>query len=243
MKEITFDINETLFDEYLTTDNKEQPKFETINNNIKVLNIKDVEIVKKYKNIIMNKFSLQDVLNFNRFIKTDKYIDEKVKQFNKECFSIKSFDCVYNKIKVLNKITKDNNITHFNFDNLDNVKINDNDFDYIKKLFRLKVDKPETVNDIKYFILSLYKNILGNDFFFRSQKKVKQGTKWVKEYIYEINKSITNVYIELTNNLDRTNVKPEFMTLFNIQQNEIDFDDEDIDNEQEYIPEKSPLDD
>jgi hypothetical protein len=243
MKDITYDINEALFNEFINAEDKNQPKFETINNNIKVLNVQDVEIIKKHKNIFMNKYNLQDVLNFNRFIKTDSFIDDKVKQFNRECFVIKSFDCVYNKIKIVNKIMNENKINHFTFDKFEDVKINDKDFDYVKKLFRLKIDKPETENDIKYFILSLYKNILGNDFFVRSQKKVKQGAKWVKEYIYEINKSITDIYVELTNNLDRSNVKPEFMQLFNIQENNIDFDDEDIDDEQEYIPEKSPLDD
>ena len=80
MNELKDDRNEqydNLFDEYINANenDKTKIKFETINNNIKVLNLPmNKDVLTQYKEYLMNPFKLNDHMNIIRMLKSNEYI-------------------------------------------------------------------------------------------------------------------------------------------------------------------------
>jgi hypothetical protein len=82
LKELSREIKEELFQEYIKANDKSEEKYDIFNKHIEFLNLpKDEanhELLEKYKNEIMDKYILQDHLNIIRLLKTDEYINNKL---------------------------------------------------------------------------------------------------------------------------------------------------------------------
>ena len=104
MNELKDDRNEqydNLFDEYINANenDKTKNKFETINNNIKVLNLPmNKDILTQYKEYLMNPFKLNDHMNIIRILKSNEYIKNKLHKINEKNQKVKTIDNIYNKI-------------------------------------------------------------------------------------------------------------------------------------------------
>ena len=68
-----------LFDQYLITDNKFQPKFKCIVDNITALGMNDIslDVLPTYKKILIDKFEVDKNYNFDSLQKTTDYINDK----------------------------------------------------------------------------------------------------------------------------------------------------------------------
>ena len=107
LKDDRIEQYDNLFDEYINANenDKTKNKFETINNNVKVLNLpNNKDILTKYKEYLMNPFKLNDHMNIIRMLKSDEYIKNKLIKINEQNQKIKVIDNVYNKISILRKI-------------------------------------------------------------------------------------------------------------------------------------------
>ena len=106
MNELKDDRNEqydNLFDEYINANenDKNKNKFETINNNIKVLNLpNNKDVLAKYKEYLMNPFKLNDHMNIIRLLKSDEYIKNKLNKINEQNQKIKTIDNIYINIHI-----------------------------------------------------------------------------------------------------------------------------------------------
>ena len=99
MKIKKLEINETLFNDFLETENKDIIKYEVLNERVSFLNLPDDKIIiSKYQHILIDEYKMNHYLNFVRFLKTDEYINVKLNKLKSETYHIKIFDSPYYKI-------------------------------------------------------------------------------------------------------------------------------------------------
>ena len=73
LKELSKEMREELFSEYIETEFKGSEKYDTCNKHIEFLHIpNDNATLEKQKNEIMDKYVLQDHLNIIRLLNTDE---------------------------------------------------------------------------------------------------------------------------------------------------------------------------
>jgi hypothetical protein len=132
MKQLMESIDDKLFDEYLEDEIKQQPKYCKLKSNIDFLGLTTDDQIKQYKSIITDRFKLADHLNIIRLFKSDEYINEKIIKISKECYDVKAYDNVYNKIKMLRLLEKKSKIESLNVDfEGDDTSVEINNDDYI----------------------------------------------------------------------------------------------------------------
>ena len=71
------------------------------------------DIFTKYEDIIMDKFKLTEHLNIIRMMKTDEYINNKIKMAEKDSYNIKCFDDVYHKIQIIRQFEAEYKLNKF----------------------------------------------------------------------------------------------------------------------------------
>ena len=101
MIDMRTDIDNTLFEDFLKSNDRSDDKFKIINERISLLNIpiEDDGILTTYKDYLMSARTLTNHLNVIRFFKSDDYIKYKVNTIHENNFKVKMFYDVYNKIK------------------------------------------------------------------------------------------------------------------------------------------------
>ena len=214
IKELTQEIKEKLFEEYLECDNKTLDKYDSFNKHIKFLNIPifiDVEdcdergiietvvnkeLLIKYKNEIMDKHVLQDHLNVIRLLKTDHYINEKLRTAKENSYDIKNMTMMYSKIKAIRNLETKYNIKPLEIDytNEGEINMSDSEYKYIKNTFRISREKPENYKDLRKIYSTMIRHMTSNDLI-----KTVQGTKGKdrKQILYSIDDDIVKYHLEL----------------------------------------------
>ena len=121
MIELVKDKDEELFEEYINTENKEDPKYETMNKRAKMLKISEnKKLLNEYKEYVINKKKMNTHVGIDRLLKTEKYVKSKIKDFEKNNFTIKLKENVYMKIDVLFQIEECVKMKkHYDFDFLE----------------------------------------------------------------------------------------------------------------------------
>ena len=78
-KQLVDDVTEELFNNFLNTDNLLEPKFDNLLKTINYLDIRpdDKESIIKFKDIIINKFKLQEHNAIIRMLTSDDHIDDR----------------------------------------------------------------------------------------------------------------------------------------------------------------------
>ena len=233
MTDLRADIDENLFKEFLNAENKELDKYKIIMDRIKLLELpEDIEILTKYKNYLMNPHDLTNHLNVIRFFKSDHYINSKVLVANEKNFKVKQFYDVYNKIKIFRTLQDKFSLSldNLNYNEIDNINIEDVEWKHIQKLFRYTKDKPTTKSELKPIIIQMIKSITNN---LVDNKQVM--IKKVKQQVYTFNKEILKNHLTLNeySNPKRYNYSSKYDALLNIkafqyQNNKIDNLDADI---------------
>ena len=166
MQTLTENIRSELFDEYLFNDDKYNAKYVNINTNIEAVGLckDDNELLIEYKDVLIDKFKINDHFNVIRCLKTDEYIDMKIAEQKDKNFNVKIFDSNYNKIKLLRQLEDDNGFEKFVFhDVIDDMKpIIINNFELIKKVFNV-AKKPMTYTELIKMRVTLYKHLMGTE--------------------------------------------------------------------------------
>ena len=78
MDQLTEARDANLLEEYLTTDDKTQAKFESIHSRAKFLAITARADLEKHKSILQNVKEFEEHIKIMRYLRTDDYIDEKL---------------------------------------------------------------------------------------------------------------------------------------------------------------------
>jgi hypothetical protein len=99
IKELTKQLQDELFEEFINTECKGHKKYDAFNTNINFLKIPQTkEMLEKYKAEITDKHVLQDHLNIIRLLKTDKYIYDKQTAAKNSCYDVKNMTTIYSQI-------------------------------------------------------------------------------------------------------------------------------------------------
>ena len=202
MKSLTEEENQKKINEYINANSDERllnKKFESLNNNIEILNIDESEI-KDFMFILSNEKLMEDYLNFICLFKTDEYIRIRNISSAFSTFSIKNIDLIYNKVKLFREFQKRYNIENLslNWDNkeFDFDKLTNKEFENYKYSFRTEKSKPSTVKQLKEFYVQMISHI-GGDLDIISKKKKQINN--VRQLHYEFNTKEIQSIFELVN--------------------------------------------
>ena len=207
---------EELINSYIEDENKDNNKYSMINEFKNLFGIIDDDLV-KFKNYIGDKYKIDDVLNFNRFMKKDEVIDRKINTFNDNTYNIKSIENIYHKIKFVNQIFKNNKLDHFELDKIKDFKINDKEYNLCKKYFRTSMKKPTNDFECKKMVMNWYKNLFGESIITSKIDKRRNGDKIIRDYQYNVNNELINEYLEIVKNLNKKDTKDIYIKKFNMK--------------------------
>ena len=247
-----------LFNEYIETKLEERNlndiiKFNIINDHLTTFQIlgKSNEDLIKIKNCIMNKFYFNEILNYNRLLKTDAYIINKIKQIEKETYKIKCYNTSYHKIKVIFDICKLYNINILDFKcNFDKeIKFTTEFLNYYKIVFNVsKVLQPNNEEQLIKLLVDCYKSLMPSlKIINTSVIKLNNKGQRKRIYNYSLNmdvikdcNDILNIYGFIKENEINENIinncNIEFIDIIeNTYQTSAIFDDDDDDDDDDDI--------
>lgn len=230
IKELTKEIREKLFNEFVESKCKKQEKYDLFYKHIEFLNIPtDKETLNTYRNEIMDKHVLQDHLNVIRLLKTDDYINEKLKTAKDNSYDIKNMTMIYSKVKAIRNLETKYDIKpleiDFQIDGNKPISMSDNEYKYIKNTFRISREKPENYKELRKIYSTMIRNMTSNDLI-----KTVQGTKKEtrKQILYSIDNDLVKYHLELNkySNPDRKHFHNNFVEKYEIKKMMHDFADD-----------------
>jgi len=208
------------FDNYIISSNRSHQQYEFINNNIQLLALHNTndDVIKLYKNIIIDKFAINDHLSIINFLKSDEYIHKKLLLSNS--FDLKNIFNIFHKIKLLRDIEKYYNIDNFNLDfNIDNefILMTDNFFNLIKKVFKTTKNNPSNYLQLKKLIISMIRNITTSNIIITKKTFDRSKTK-KNSIIYSFNDEFIQFHLKLNKykNINSTDFHTHIIKKFNI---------------------------
>jgi hypothetical protein len=149
-------------DMYNEVDVFEIPEYKKYLDKIEYLNIDEDELY-EYQFLLTNEYNYNSFFSFMKMFWKTEYLKEKLLSSNN--INVKKLDDVSNKILLLRKFEKDNNITPFDINFLsENVKLNikDNEYKYLQTVFRMEKSKPSNINELQKVYIGILRNIFGN---------------------------------------------------------------------------------
>ena len=190
LKSLEEQHDEELFHDYLHDENKDDVRYDVFNENLVLLGLKgasDEELL-KYKEIFMDNHKLQEHLNIIRLLRSDAYINDKLKNVSSNTFEIKTLTNIYNKIKLLRSIEKTYDMKPLEVDSVkaDNIDMSDATFKLFTTLFRTKKSKPTTHGELMKLYIGIIKHITCNDLIGSKQNRKRTGGRR-NEIDYELN--------------------------------------------------------
>jgi superfamily I DNA/RNA helicase len=115
---------------------------------------KDSEIIEKYKEIICDKFKLEEHLNIIRSLKDEEFIQQKIFDLERDNYNITVMSSTYHKIKHIKSLEQRMKIQKYQInaklDDITYFNIPDNEYILICKLFEKNRKKP-----LKHFSFDL----------------------------------------------------------------------------------------
>jgi len=185
--------NIDIVEEYLndiSDDKNNKDKYQDLIKNIQLFDLQNNEDIIKYKDFLNDKFKRSQFFNY---IKLFNYDGINIKE-NKNTYDVKNITNINGKIKIIYKLYSVHSIKYLSldeFDKIKDVKLTDDEFMYIKKLFRSEKEKPKNNNDLKYLIVGCIKNLIGNLGIIET-KQEKNNNISIYHYSYSKNISILN---------------------------------------------------
>ena len=221
MKAVTEKIREDLFNEFLEAEDKKAPKFDTFNKHIEFLNIpRNNEMYNTYKAEIMDKHLIQDHLNVIRLLKTDDYIEDKLRTAKSNSYDVKNMTMIYSKVKAIRDLETKYNIEplNINYDMKGEIDMSEGEYKYIKNIFRITRAKPRTYEDLRKVYATMLRHVTNGDLITSKQEKKTKGGKR-DATVYDIDHNIIKYHLELNkfSNPNCSKFHEHFITKYNIQ--------------------------
>ena len=184
----------------------------------KFLKLEDNQL-EDYKFLLNDEFNYNSYFNFLKAFKTNKVISEQLINNKQNNMNVKLLNSTNNKIILLRKFEKDNNIAPFdiNFEKNDdiNVNLNDDKFKHVQDIFRISKSKPTDKNGLKKLYIGMLKNIFGTLEIIKS-KRFK--TKERKEIItYTFNNDLIDKLFKLAFKSNKSCFDDQLLTTINIK--------------------------
>jgi hypothetical protein len=122
------------------------------------LPIDDREALTLYKDIILSTWAVRDHDAIIRFFKSNEYIDNTLSELSFKGIDIKTLGNSFNKLKILREFETRHGINVWNPVVTINAEMDDAFYNMIKPVFRTKLPKPDTPQEIVKFYGALVKS-------------------------------------------------------------------------------------
>ena len=245
LKELTKEIQEELFKEFLATEFKGHEKYDSFNKHIEFLQIpNDNATLEKYKNEIMDKYVLQDHLNIIRLLKTDNYIHNKLIAAKESSYDIKNMTMIYSKVKAIRDLERKYKIDPLQVDYTmtGDINMDDSEYRYIKNVFRITRDKPKTYSELRSIYISMIRNITTGDLL--KSERIKTRKEGKRDFMkYNTDDDIIQYHLKLNKfyNTDCTHFHDSFVTKYNIPVKKVSFETSNTEEDEYDIDEQCRL--
>ena len=171
-----------------------------IHNRTKILKIDKLSknMNNPYIEIIKTEKGMTKHSNLIRLLKTDAYINSKISNLKENTMDVKIISDVHNKIALIRKIEKDNNIKNLDVDFSEEgeLVLSDKTFKLLKTVFLSKKQKTKNRHDLKKFYVSMIKH-LSNDMIISTARNQMIDDKLKKITKYTLNHDLIKLSLDL----------------------------------------------
>jgi hypothetical protein len=204
------EINDELFEEYLNSEVKSAPKFRNIAKAIEYLRLPNhPATLTEFKEIIMDKWKLRDHDAVIRFLKSHDYVDNKLADLEFKGIDTKNLTNGYHKLKIIREMEAEFGISLWQPQAPSKADMRDEFYRLARTVFRTKLPKPQTPEDIVKFYGAIVKSATCRNFVNVSKGQVKINTDFV----------VGHLNLNGYKNVDRLGFCPEAMAHFGIESN------------------------
>ena len=144
----------------MTTEDQQQDKFKALRDNIAYLNLPhDTDILNKYKDIVRDKFKIEEHNMIMRVLRSDDLIQNNIEAARYSTFNVKVMYNSFYKIQVLRQFEQTYDIGFLDPTSTakDAVVMDDSEYKKIKLLFRTEKEKPTNYTDLMQLYVSMLK--------------------------------------------------------------------------------------
>ena len=186
--------NDELFEEYIKSENKEDPKYEKINNRINLLGLEGD--MNEYKNIISTEKKFTEHLDVSRVIKANDHLDMKMEELNNKSYMVKYINNPYNKIKLMRTLMDKYGMGYFDIEHkmpdLREINVENADWEHYKKVFRISKEKPKNMYELNIDIVRMIKHITCPEII--NTKRTKYKGRYY--YLFSLNDEFIKYHID-----------------------------------------------
>ena len=169
-----------------------------------------------YSFLINDEYKYNSFFSFIKIFQTTEYLESKLK--DRDSFKVKKLDDTENKIILLRKFEKANNINTFDLDFSSSdveIKTDDNTFKLLKTTFRISKTKPENTEDLKKFYIGMIRHIFNSlDIVIGKKTKNKERKDIIK---YSFNDGLIKLLFNLIFKLKIKNLDSSILKVVNIE--------------------------
>jgi hypothetical protein len=203
-KGLVEDIAEELFEEFLQTGDILKPKFEGLLKNINYLSLNPTnkETLTKFKNIIINKYRVQEHDAVIRLLKSVEHVDVSLAGLQARSMDPKLLSNNNLKAKIINEFDARYGLSLFNLTKLTGegeaqgeAQMDDGFWKLVKQAFKVSRAKPSNHHEIKQLFVSIVKAATTKDVIQGKQLKTKKDRG---KTAYTLNETLIKHHLELS---------------------------------------------
>ena len=194
---------DNLFNSFIEASSKDRTKikYSKYNDQIKLLNLDDNDdILKKFKNEIVNDSCLQDHFNLIKLLKSNEFNDIKLTELKLNSYNVKCYQNIYNKINLIRTLEKTFKLgfvdVAFDVNNHNKMIFEPKMYELIQTTFSTKKHIPTSWKELKLLYIMMIKSITGVKFIKSSRIHSKKADNY-NEYIYTIDMNVMRYHSQL----------------------------------------------
>ena len=155
------------------------------------------ETFTKYKDIICDKFKLDEHLNIIRAFKDEEFVQQKIFDLERDNYNITVMSSTYHKIKHIKSLEQRMKIQKYQInaklDDITYFNIPDNEYILICKLFEKNRKKPLTKDELFKLYISMLRNVMTSEIVISAKGTTRDNLKMS----YKLNKDFVKFHIDL----------------------------------------------
>jgi hypothetical protein len=159
-------------------------------------------------------------------------------------YDIKNMTMIYSKVKAIRDLERKYNIEPLQVDYTmtGDINMDDNEYRYIKNVFRITRDKPKTYSELRSIYISMIRNITTGDLL--KSERIKTRKEGKRDFMkYNTDDDYIQYHLELNrfNNTDCKHFHDSFVTKYNIPVKKVSFETSNTEEDEYDIDEQCRL--
>lgn len=178
------------------TDELKRVLYETYFNRAELLKLENKNNMEKYKDEITDEYKLKNHLNFCKILQKKQVTQEQFNEKTNNKYKVEMCNDALHKVLFVKSIEEKYNIDILNIEYKDEeIKFDENDFDKIKRIFRITTAAPKTYIELMSLYVKLICNVAGADIFNIKKSNKRDHTR--NKTLYTIDKEKLTYHLEL----------------------------------------------